>query len=266
MDLELNGRKGIVTGGSRGIGKAVARELVREGADVVIAARTLDALETTATELASESGRTVLPIACDTASDDSVREMVARASAGLGGVDILVNCAAAPGGQARPPRLAEITDEHFWPDVNVKVMGYLRCIREVAPHMARRGGGRIVNVSGYAALRTGSTIGSMRNVAVAALTKNLADELGPLGISVNVVHPGLVRTEKTAGVVGRQAEARGVPEEEIEREMARGNVIGRVIEAAEIASVVAFLCSSRAVAINGDAVTLTGGAPGVIHY
>jgi NAD(P)-dependent dehydrogenase (short-subunit alcohol dehydrogenase family) len=266
MDLELTGKTAIVTGGSRGIGKAVARELAREGADVVIAARTADALEAAATELALKTGRTVLPIACDTGSDESVRDMVARAVTGLGGVDILVNCAAQPGGQAPPPRLAEITDQHFWPDVNVKVMGYLRCIREVAPHMARRGGGRIVNVSGYATRRTGSTVGSMRNVAVAALTKNLADELGPLGISVIVVHPGLVRTEKTADVVRRQAEAKGTSEQEIEREMARGNVLGRVIESAEIASVVVFLCSPRAVAINGDAVTLTGGAPGVIHY
>src|SRR5439155_22305189 len=108
------------------------------------------------------------------------------------------------------PRLAEITEELVWADVNVKVLGYLRCAREVAPHMIRRGWGRIVNVSGLAARQTGSTIGSLRNVAVVALAKNLADELGPHGINVTVVHPGLTRTEKTPGVLARMAAAQRI--------------------------------------------------------
>src|SRR5439155_8750216 len=136
------------------------------------------------------------------------------------------------------PRLAEITDELAWADVNVKVLGYLRCACEVAPHMMRRGWGRIVNVSGLAARQTGSTIGSMRNVAVVALAKNLADELGPHGINVTVVHPGLTRTEKTAGVVARQAQAQGISEDEVERRMAEGNVLRRLVSAEEIAYLV----------------------------
>jgi NAD(P)-dependent dehydrogenase (short-subunit alcohol dehydrogenase family) len=145
-------------------------------------------------------------------------------------------------------------------------MGYLRCIREVVPHMAQRGGGRIVNVSGLAARSTGSTIGSMRNVAVAAMTKNLADELAPRGISVIVVHPALTRTEKTPGVVRARSERLGVPESEVEARMGRGNLLGRLVDAREVAAVVAFLASPRAVAINGDAVVVGGGAPGAIHY
>jgi NAD(P)-dependent dehydrogenase (short-subunit alcohol dehydrogenase family) len=266
VDLELRGRAAIVTGGSRGIGRAVARELAGEGANVAIVARNRQALETAAEELGRETPSTVVPITCDTGSDDAVRAMVAEAVGALGGVDILVNCAAQPGGQAPPPRLAEIDDEVFWPDVNVKVMGYLRCIREVAPHMVRRGGGRIVNISGLAARGTGSTVGSIRNVAVAAMTKNLAEELGPQGISVVVVHPALTRTEKTADVIRARAEALGQPEEEVERRMAQGNVLHRLIDAREVAYVVAFLCSPRAIAINGDAVVAGGGAPGSIHY
>ena len=110
------------------------------------------------------------------------RVIVAGAVAALGGLDILVNAAGKPGGQAAPPKLAEITDALFWDDVNVKVMGYLRVAREAAPHMAANRWGRIINISGLAARSTGSTIGSMRNVAVAALTKNLADELYPTHI------------------------------------------------------------------------------------
>ena len=266
MDLELGGKTAIVTGGSRGIGRAVARELAAEGMDVVIAARGRELLEATARELANETGRRVIPVACDTGSDESVRALVERTLEDLACIDVLVNCAAQPGGQAPPPRLADIDDDVFWTDVNVKVVGYLRCIREVAPHMARRGGGRIVNVSGLAARSTGSTVGSMRNVAVAAMTKNLADELGPQGISVVVVHPGLTRTERTPEVIRARAERLGISEEEVERRLNRSNVLGRLIDASEIASVVAFLASPRAIAINGDAVAAGGGVAGSIHY
>ena len=105
MDLELTGKKAIVTGGSVGIGKATARELAKEGVDVLICARRQDILEQTASELAAETGRKIIPVVADTTSTESVNAMVARAVEELGGVDILVNNAAAPGGFVhRPPR------------------------------------------------------------------------------------------------------------------------------------------------------------------
>ncbi|MDQ6774063.1 MAG: SDR family oxidoreductase [Candidatus Dormibacteraeota bacterium] len=264
MDLELRGRRAVVTGGSRGIGREIARQLAIEGAGVAIVARGLEALQATAAELGGESASRVHAIRCDTGSDDSVRAMVVAAVEHLGGLDVLVNCAAQPGGQAPPPKLPQIDDEVFWPDINVKVMGYLRCIRESLPHL--RPGSRIVNVSGLAARSTGSTIGSMRNVAVAAMTKNLADELGPKGISVVCVHPGLTRTERTADVLRSQSERRGVSSEDVERDMARSTVLNRLLDAREVAWVVTFLCSPRAVAINGDSIAAGGGQPGSIHY
>jgi NAD(P)-dependent dehydrogenase (short-subunit alcohol dehydrogenase family) len=150
--------------------------------------------------------------------------------------------------------------------MNVKVMGYLRCAREAAPHMARGRWGRIINISGLAARQTGSTIGTIRNISVAALTKNLADELAPLGISAICVHPGMTQTEKTAGVLRRQAEALGVPAEEVERRWGKSNLIGRLVTAEEVAEVVAFLASPKSVAINGDAIAVGGGTPGAIYY
>jgi NAD(P)-dependent dehydrogenase (short-subunit alcohol dehydrogenase family) len=264
MDLELTGKTAIVTGGSRGIGKAIARELAAEGVDVAIAARTADALQQTAAELAEMTGRKIVPIVVDTASDESVKAMVEQAAAALGHLDILVNCAAQPGGQAPPPKLADITDDAFYSDVNVKVMGYLRCAREVAPYMIQQGWGRIINISGLAARQTGSTIGSIRNVSVVALTKNLADELGRRGINVTVVHPGLTRTEKTPGVVAARAERQGISVEEAEKRMAT-NVVGRMIDAREIAYVVAFLASPKGVAINGDVIAAGGGGSGIYY-
>ncbi|MGN6097868.1 MAG: SDR family NAD(P)-dependent oxidoreductase [Bosea sp. (in: a-proteobacteria)] len=266
MDLQLEGKRALVTGGSKGIGRAIARQLALEGVDVVIAARNAAELAEAASALAAETGRRVIGHTVDTRLDDSVKALVAQAAKVLGGLDILVNAAGKPGGQAPPPKLAAITDALFWDDVDVKVMGYLRMAREAAPYMAAQGWGRIINISGLAARSTGSTIGSMRNVAVAALSKNLADELGPQGINVTVVHPGLTRTEKTAAVVAARAAAGGKSEAQVEAGMASNVTIGRLVDAAEVADIVAFLASPRSVAINGDAIACGGGIRGAIHY
>ncbi len=266
MDLQLTDKRAIVTGGSRGIGKACARELAREGCDVVIVARGEEALRATATEIAAASGRTITPIICDTSNDESVRAAMRDALTALGGgVDILVNAAATPSGQAAPPTLAEITDDNYWADMNVKVMGYLRTARELAPTMVEQGWGRIINVSGLGARQAGSLLTSMRNVSVAAMTKNLADQLGPHGINVTVVHPGLTRTEATPNVIKWRAETTGRSEMEIEKQMAEGNVVRRFIDAEDIAAVVTFLASPRSVAITGDAIAAGGGAPRSIY-
>lgn len=266
MNLELDGRLAIVTGGSRGIGKAIARTLAREGCDVAIIARDLETADATAREITGASGRTVKAYQTDTGEDAGVGAAIARIASDFHRIDILVNAAAQPGGQATPPRLSEITSDLFWSDVNVKVMGYLRMARECAPHMITGGWGRIINISGLAARQTGSTIGSIRNVGVAALTKNLADELGPQGINVVCVHPGATRTEKTPGVIARQAQAKGVSPDEIEQRMAAMNSIRRLVGADDIAEIVAFLASPKSVAINGDSIGAGGGAPGAIHY
>lgn len=265
MDLGLHGKTAIVTGGSRGIGKAVARQLALEGVDVVIASRSQGPLEETAAALAAETGGRIIPIAADTTDEESVRNLVARAAQELGHIDILVNSAARVSGGGRPPALADITHEAFFDEMDTKVFGYLRCAREVAPLMKAQGWGRIINISGLAARSSGSALGSMRNVSVSALTKNLADELGPHGINVTVVHPGVSRTERTPSMVAAVVERDGVTPEEAERRMA-GNSIRRLVSAEEIADVITFLASPRSVSINGDAVAVGGGAGNSIYY
>ncbi len=267
MDLELQGRRALVTGGSRGIGRAIARALAQEGASVALLARDPEALAAAAREITAETGQQVEIVCADTASDVQVREAVAAAARQLGGsIDILVNAAAEPGGGAPPPKLADISGDYFHGEMDIKVMGYVRCAREVVGGMRARGWGRIVNISGLAARHAVSTVGSMRNVAVAALTKNMADELGPSGIQVTVVHPGLTRTERTAAMVRAQAAAQGISEAEAEARMAAGNSIRHIVDATEVAHVVAFLCSPKSRAINGDAIAAGGGVPGSIHY
>lgn len=265
MDLRLTGKRAIVTGASRGIGLAVAGQLVREGVDVVLVGRDGDALGHAARQLAVP-GRRALPITADTTDDASVRAMVAATVAELGGVDILVNAAARPAGSTPPAGLADLTDDALRTELETKVLGYLRCARAVAPYLIDHGWGRIINISGLNARHAGSIAGSIRNVAVSAMTKNLADELGPHGINVTVVHPGLTVTERTPAMIAAQAAAQGGTEAEAATRLAAGVSIGRLVEAGEVADVVAFLASPRSVAITGDAIAAGGGARGAIHY
>jgi NAD(P)-dependent dehydrogenase (short-subunit alcohol dehydrogenase family) len=260
MDLELTGRRALVTGGSRGIGLAVARALAAEGADVALVARGEEALRRAAEDVARESGRTAMAAPADTGDDASVAAMVGHVVAQLGGVDILVNAA------ATPATGAPFTDDDLEGEINVKVRGYLRCARAVAPLMVESGWGRIVNIAGLAARQTGNVVGTVRNVAVAAMTKNLADELGPRGVNVTVVHPGMTRTERTPEAMQAMAQARGTTVEELERALDAGVSIGRLVTAEEVATVVAFLASPKSIALNGDPVVAGGGARGSIYY
>jgi NAD(P)-dependent dehydrogenase (short-subunit alcohol dehydrogenase family) len=148
MDLGLKDKRGIISGASRGIGKAVARELAAEGCRVIITARNHAPLVAAATEIASESGAEVHAITCDTSSDQSVQDMVTEAIALLGGLDVLVNCAAQPAGRPPSVKLAALTADVVWPALNVKVLGYMRCIRAAAPYMADGEGGRIDGTRG----------------------------------------------------------------------------------------------------------------------
>lgn len=264
MDLQLSGKRALVTGGSKGIGRAIARQLALEGCDVVIAARHEADLKSAAAALAAETGRKVVPIAADTGEDEAVEALVSEMVSAFGGVDIVVNNAAEAGGPS--PKLAGITEDLLLGQVNVKVMGYVRTARAAAPHMAKNGWGRIINISGLAARRSGNAIGSIRNVSVTALTKNLADELGPLGITVNVVLPGPTRTEGLVAMLDRGAAASGRSQQEMEAGIGKSNSIGRMIEAGEVADLVAFLASPRSGSINGDAIACGGGSPGSIYY
>jgi NAD(P)-dependent dehydrogenase (short-subunit alcohol dehydrogenase family) len=263
MDLDLRGRTAIVTGGGQGIGRGVARELAREGANVVIASRNAERLERTAAELRAETGQDVRAIPADHTDTLSVRDLVAATIKLHGRIDILVNNASNTGGSAAGASAATVDPLAIAHDLDAKTLGYLRCAQAVIPHMIEAGFGRIVNIAGLSARLTGTLSTSMRQAAIHALTKNLADELGSSGIAVTTVHPGATRTEAVAAMVeSLSPDARAAAE----RRFAQMSTYGRVIEVQEVAWVVAFLASPRSVAINGDAIATGGGYPGTIHY
>ena len=243
MDLGLTGRVAIVTGGSRGIGRAIAGELAREGADVAVCGRNRDALDEAAQALAKDTGRRIVPVVADTTKWESVTRLVDTVVAELGRVDVLVNNAATPGGLVSGP-LADADEVALLEDINTKVLGYLRCAKAAAPHMQSRGWGRIINIGGLSGRRSGN-ISGLRNAAIVHLTKTLADQLGQHGITVNLVHPGTTRTERTDAATEKRAAS---------------NAIRRIVDAQEIAQVVTFLASTKAANVTGIAIDASGGS------
>jgi NAD(P)-dependent dehydrogenase (short-subunit alcohol dehydrogenase family) len=245
MDLGLAGAGALVTGGNRGIGKAVATALVREGARVVVLGRDVASLEAAVAEVGA-AGHVV----ADTTDDAAVRAAVAAAHVLLGRLDVVVNCAAPRATPGGPSGLAGLDTDDVLNNVDTKVLGYARVVRAAALHLRERGG-QVVNISGMNARATGNIGGSIRNIGVVALSKSLADELGPDGISVCCVHPGLTVTERNEG-------------DEAYAVKAAETALGKALSAAEVADLVAFLASPRGRVANGAVITANGGTPGPI--
>lgn len=272
MDLGLKGKNAIVTGGSQGIGKAIARELAREGVSVAIVARKKDQLEAVAKELSAETGGRVIGLVADVTSKEQVEAMVAQAATQLGGLHILVNSGSSPGGSTNAIGPIEtVVDEELILDFNTKYVGALRCARAVIPHLKKQGWGRIINISGTNARNAGNLSGGARNASLVHMTKTLAVQLGRFGITVNCVHPGTTRTERTPRVMAARAAELGVTAEEAEKrtyapDAPRSNAICRMVDAAEVAYVTAFLASDRSWAICGELVVATGGAGRSVYY
>lgn len=257
MDLELDGRVAIVTGGGSGIGRDVARTLAAEGCRVVVCGRRLAPLEETANLIGEATGQDVLAIACDTTDMDTVTGMVAKAAAHFGRIDVLVNSAAAPSGVVRND-IEHAGDTELLADLDTKVVGYFRCAKAVTPHMRAGRYGRIINVGGLTG-RGSKVISGMRNLAVAHLTKTLSDQLGPDGITVNLIHPGVVETPHIHELYEREAAKQGKTPAAVQQGYIDATPIRRVVQSDEIGWLIAFLSSPKAGAITGESIGIDGG-------
>lgn len=261
MDLQLHGKSALVTGGSRGVGRAVALALAQEGADVAICARGPEALEATAAEI-RKAGARAISIKADMSIAADCQRAVNTAAEGFGRLDILVNNAAG----FKSGRFADLTDEDLLSRIQVKTLGYIRCVRAAIPHMLKLGGGRIICIAGTAARNPGETTlpSGLGNAAVVNFAKHLADELAPKHILVNVIHPPMMRSGPFPERVAAVAKRRGISLEEAERAFAAP--IGRVVDPEDIAGLVVFLASSQASAITGQTIAVDGGSSRTIVY
>jgi NAD(P)-dependent dehydrogenase (short-subunit alcohol dehydrogenase family) len=262
MDLQLKGKTAFITGGSMGIGKAAALELAREGMDVAIAARRMPILEEAAEELrlalASVPGAgRILPAVVDTTDMASVEAAIARTAEAFGRIDVLVNGAAHPGGLVRS-ELDEADPQGLLQDIDIKVVGYFRCAKAVAPYMRKQGYGRIINIGGLTG-RGSKQISGMRNVAIVHMTKTLSDQLGPQGITVNTIHPGVVETPHIHELYEKEAKKQGLTAAEVEANYVKVTPIRRVLQPEEMGWIIAFLASPRSGSITGESLGCDGG-------
>jgi NAD(P)-dependent dehydrogenase (short-subunit alcohol dehydrogenase family) len=205
MDLKLDGKTAVVTGGSAGIGKGIARALAREGVDVAICARRKEPLEQTAAEIARETNRRIVPIPADLSKDADAKNFVAQAHKTLGRIDIMVNNAgSSPGGV-----LEHLSEADWEQSLQLKFMGYVRCLRYVLPIMVKQGGGRVVNLIGNDGVKPSywEIAPGAANAAGQNLTLSLAGQYGKHNISFCAVNPGRgdVARYETASRGGRQA-------------------------------------------------------------
>jgi 3-oxoacyl-[acyl-carrier protein] reductase len=257
MDLGIAGRVAIVTGGSRGIGRAVAERLCREGAHVAICARTPESLAEARQALETLGAGRVLTVEADLTAPGAAERVVEAAVAAWGRLDILVNNA----GAARGMPFDELTEERWLENLRLKLFGYLRMARLSLPHLRRNGWGRIVNVAGMAGLQPSPLtmpVG-LNNAGILNVMKALADAEAANGILVTTVCPGPILTERQTRLLQDAAQAKGIGVEAAQREATGAIPLRRMGRPEEVADAVAFLASERASYITGSHLLLDGG-------
>ncbi|MEO8898702.1 MAG: SDR family oxidoreductase [Candidatus Dormibacter sp.] len=255
MDLHLGGRRALVTGGSKGIGLAVAEELAREGVDVAICARNAAEVETAAERLRG-SGRAVHAQVADVTDAAQVEDLVQRSADALGGLDILVNNA----GAAHPGNFESLSDDDWRADLDVKLFSQIRCTRAALPHLRASAAARVININSVYARYPDPTFFATTVIRAACLnlSKALALELGSEGILVNSVNIGLVVTPQWENI--RRRRAPDSTAEEFFAALAKDEVpLGRFGGVEEVSGLVTFLASDRASYLTGTSIDVAGG-------
>lgn len=246
---QLQGRTAIITGGGRGIGKAIAQRFAAEGCNVVIASRKMENLRAAADEFRDLPGKT-LPVACHVGRKEELERLVAAAEDEFGAVDILVNNSATNIGQG--PAL-EVSDEAILKTYEVNVLAPMRLIRLVAPKMMERGRGSIINVASIAGLRpqTGGLVYSSTKAALIMMTRIWAIEFGARGVRVNAIAPGLIQTDFSSYFW---------QDEKYMEELRTNQPLPRVGQPSEVAGMALFLASDDASYVTGHVHIVDGGA------
>ncbi len=255
MDLQLSGRAALVTGASRGIGRAIALTLADEGMDVALVARDGPALETVRREIEAR-GRRALVHRADLTDPDEAGAAVAATLLKLGRIDLLVNNA----GATRRGDFLTLTDQDWSDSFGLKFFGYVRLARTAWPHLMQTKGA-IVNIAGVAGRYGDAEFGPVGavNAAIANLTKVLADRGVRDGVRVNAINPGTIETDRTVGRVDRWMKDRGVSREQAVEEIIADQKVARFGKPEEVAALVAMLASRRIDYLHGAVIDIDGG-------
>ena len=256
--MKLTGRVAIVTGGGRGIGRAIALGFAAEGASVTVSGTQPAPLEATRSEIEA-LGRKALAVVADVSDEAAVMRMVGETIARFGRLDILVNNA----GIAGPTAPVDLMTAREWErTLAINLTGAFLCAKHAIPHLIRSEAGRILNITSVAgkigyALRSPYAASKWGMIG---LTRSLALEVGPRGVTVNAIAPGSTRGERLSNVIRDRAAALGRAPDEVEKEFfVQQNALGRLVEPEEIAATAVFLASDEARNITGETVTVSAG-------
>ena len=258
MDVRIDGRVALVTGGSKGIGFAIASQFAASGADVVLVAREQSALDKAAATIRERTGRQAVAISSDIASAEGVTRAYETAMAALGRIDILVNNA----GISRAMPFMQITDEAWQADFDLKLFAAIRFARLIFPQMTERRWGRIINVLniGAKAQRPASAPTSVSRAAGMAVTKILSGEGAPHNVLVNALLVGRIESDQWVRAAARE----GISTEEYLAKTGKQIPLGRVGTAEEFANVACFLASDAGGYVTGTAINVDGGSSPVV--
>lgn len=253
MDLILKDKVALVLAASKGLGKASALALSAEGAKVVICSRNADELKKTAAEIHKQTGNPVVSIQADMSDAEQVIDLIKKTAETFGGIDILVNNGGGP-----PFAQFETFDDEAWQKAfELTLFAFARTGREVLPYMKKAGSGRIINIisGSVKSVLTNSVLSTAMRMGVVGMAKLMADELGPYGITVNNIAPGLILTDRVKEVFPK-----GVDMEQAMRDRAKTIPVGRIGKPEELGALVAFLASEQAAYITGTTISVDGGA------
>ena len=256
MDLEVEGKVALITGGSKGIGFASAMRLAEEGCDVGLVARNEEVLKATANKISEATGRRAVIAVGDVSETSDVERATDEVRNALGEIDILVTCAgSSPGGL-----IEGLTDEQWFSSLNLKFMGYVRSVRAVLPAMRERGSGSVVMVVGNDGIKPTywETTAGVANAADINFASAMAEQYGRYGIRVNTVNPGPVNTSRWDTLEKAFARDKGVDQQRAHDLAIQSIPVGRICEPEEVADLVAFLASERASFINGAHILIDG--------